>query len=349
MNQYKEKYPRFVDCLAFCLQRESGIQISTQDFDFDNIPQHLKMKYQFLGVGKKQAQNKISTVWPKATATTHVVVKGKQEKTTRWCFKSFSVERNIENKGVVTRSFIGLKDCNSYVEEQSYSTMSQALEQHKQGLGRLLVLSNQSSLNKIMRGWPDRVLLEKLSLRSGGFSELFDALCIAFAHHVITEPELITEPMFKTFNAKFAQGINQFISDYLNQLMPLIKLREKAFIQLGELNSAVFKSSIEEIRTQLNFLWAKTTLINISASFLDDYNRYHKAILTRIKRIKENYPKEAEALDVWLDWQDWWNSIVKHENSHTHPEKNQSAKMDAARISDQFIFTWYQSKRRGVV
>ncbi|MEP2542302.1 MAG: DUF3418 domain-containing protein, partial [Kangiellaceae bacterium] len=33
------------------------------------------------------------------------------------------------------------------------------------------------------------------------------------------------------------------------------------------------------------------------------------AIEARIKRIKENFPKEQASLENWLEWQNWWQEL----------------------------------------
>ena len=78
---------------------------------------------------------------------------------------------------------------------------------------------------------------------------------------------------------------------------------------MARLKSDVFKSSIEDIKQQLVSLWSSRRFIQQGGNLYPSYHRYLKGIESRLTRINENFPKEQIALDIWQDWNDWWNDL----------------------------------------
>ena len=317
--KYATKDLRFVDALAKVLQRDSGQQIKITDFDLENISPHLKMKFKLLSTQGGKKQQTISSVWPEIQS---VKVSNKpvgNRKITSWDFNEFRIEQVNKESGVVTRKFSGLVDCTTFVQIQAFPSQSIAASYHQLGVGRLVLLDNKSMLNRLYRGWPEKANLERLCIRNGGFQELFDGLCQSLCNELINSLESISRKDFSRLSEKFAEQVHRFLANKLTEILPLIKLREKAFAEIGDLNEKVFSASIKDIRSQLESLWLRERIANLRPSFSDDYSRYHKGILARIKRIRENYPKEADALDVWLDWLDWWTTLEKSANHNIAP------------------------------
>lgn len=313
LEKFNQATDLFVPSLAKTLQRLTGKLISENDFSIQNVEAYLTMKYKIIN-GKKithtadlsQAKKSTNKEQHQATALSN----GEQIK--NWQFDSFEIERQKSNKQQVSRIFQGLSDQNSHVIIEEFPSYQSALMNHQQGVARLLILTNQSQINQFFNGWPDKKLLEKLSIRFDGFKKLYDTLMLSIAIELIENElsdNIYSNETFDRLNSIFVKKFRTNISDKLNNILPLIKQREQLFTQLSELKQQAFKESIEDMRLQLNTLWSQEYLLDSKQRLFEDYTRYHKGISARIKRILTSYPKEQQALETWLEWQEWWNEL----------------------------------------
>ncbi|TQV82985.1 ATP-dependent RNA helicase HrpA [Aliikangiella coralliicola] len=326
----------FINELAKVLQRLTGKHIQSSDFNLENVEPHLKMKYKILG-GRKTDTNlrgKNSSGSNKALKSitslssdkiSRFEEKGKtaikkQEKFQHWVFGNFQIEQEISQNNFVSRIFQGLQDFGSHVKLVEFPTKQSALKSHIVGVSRLILIANQTHLNKMFNAWPEKSQLEKLSIRFDGFRMIFDVLALAYAKSLISSEKRfasngeLDESGFKKLCDQFQQNFRVVMAEQLNALLPLAKLREAIASDIGGLNESSFTDSISDMRGQLQALWQTKYLLSAEEPFFENYTRYHKAIKARIKRIKENYPKEQNALDTWLAWHSWWNELTKQKS-----------------------------------
>ncbi|WP_210330280.1 ATP-dependent RNA helicase HrpA [Aliikangiella sp. G2MR2-5] len=309
----------FFEALSQVLQRILGEPVSTELFDSDSLPQHLKMKYLPLASGKANVWQsleklKATQVSKKGTSLNTI----SDLRTTSWNFKHFEIEKVEKIKGVESRIFQALVDRGTAVVTETFATKCAALRAHKLGVARLLILENHTLVNKLFNSWPDKVELERLCIRFDGFRALFDILCLSCARQLVGETVIDQQKVFSQASEHFAQTISGMMSELLNEILPLIRLREKVYSQISALNEKIFSQSIKDMREQLRRLWSKELLLSVEKLKIDDYQRYHRGIMARIKRINENYPKEKAALDIWQEWWNWWLSVEKLDSENRY-------------------------------
>ena len=311
----------FVDELARVLQIKTGKQFKPSDFDLANLEPHLKMKFSLakrkgsshLSSSLKEALSKVAK--PAKTHTTQ------SDKFYEWEFAKYELEKETTKGKVKLRIFQALADRQQWVESIPCNNLNQAISTHRQGIARLLMLEHKSKLNKAFNSWPDKTQFEKLCIRYGGFKSLFDAVLIAIGQNLVAKQLIQSEQEYRQVSKQFSSKVLPLIAEYLGQLLPLIKLREKLFQQLSRLNYNSFPDSIDDIKRQIKELWDSRTLQQIDLALIDDFVRYHKGAELRIKRINENYPKEKAAMEIWEEWHQWWLDLNTEALQQTSKEE----------------------------
>ena len=308
---------RFVDELARVVQRQSGKQIKPADFAMDKIPSHLTMKFK---TGKNKTASYLSSLVSVKKNRQQVVsfttenVSGQSYKC--WQFEDFQVEQQMQHKGQLSRVFRGLYDCQDKVIIKEFPSLENALVNHRQGIAKLICMENEALLNQFFNSWPDKKQLERLSIRFEGFRPLFNTITLKWATELIKlagNERKLTRKQFELLAKEFSENFRPVLSQQLTNLIPLIKLREKIYSQISELNQNALADSINDLKQQLSQLWSSAVFLSAGSELFSNYLRYHDGILLRLKRIKTNYPKEQQALLTWLEWERWWDEIIESE------------------------------------
>jgi ATP-dependent helicase HrpA len=309
----------FITQLAKSVQRLMGRPIKETDFDLDNIPKHLMMKY---NIKQKNQSLSIESLnqfkFKQVDKTSLLATDSSLKRYTDWQFESFVIEQINTDNSQVNRVFQGLTDDQQSVVIKHYPSINLAFNANCQGIARLIMLKNSGLLNQFFNSWPDKKYLEMLSIRFDGFKPLFESVVIKWLISMIKQTikkqviktdnsnNIITTELFSQFNQNFNQNFRKQLSQDLNAILSVVKQRESLFAELAALNAKVFKTSIEDIKQQLHILWSKDVLIKADSDVYFDYKRLQQAISVRITRIQSNYPKEQQALETWLEWFEWY-------------------------------------------
>ncbi len=318
LQKIDQQGKRFIDELANVLQRISGIHIKIGDFDMESLPAHLKMKYRVLDKNTvRQITSLVEFRIEKSTVHGGHSVSSLSSAIKSWPEADFKLEKTVTNNNITSRIFQGFHDQQGKVVIKPFSSKKAAEQGHIRGLARLILTACQSELNQFFNSWPDKIQLEKLSIRLGGFKLLFDSLALMVAVSFVDEQftkdkhSITAESNYLKLKDKFKSGFRQLLSVQLNNILPLIRSREQLFVLVAELKEGVYDESIEDIRAQLKALWSPINMQNAGDSLLDNYKRYQKGLLVRLERIKTNYPKEQSSMETWKDWLEWWDDLVQ--------------------------------------
>jgi len=307
----------FTQELARELQKQSGKQLLESDFEMSKVASHLTMKYK--SIGKKQVLPLLSLSNIKAakSSVSKKASVSSDNKFKSWAFGHFLIEKQLTNKNQLSRVFQGLKDCNEYVLVDEFPSLQSAVDSHKQGVARLVLLQNSTLLNQFFNSWPEKKLLERLSIRFDGFRAVFNSLVLKWAVSLFDNQKLkgsvsvveLTDEAFNLLNNLFSTDFRKSISQQLTLLLPMIKQREQVFSAIAALKQNSYPDSIKDMKAQLNLLWCHNSLISSQSAPFDDYTRFQQGLIVRIKRIQSNYPKEQSAMETWLEWEGWWQEL----------------------------------------
>jgi len=301
--------------MAKTINHLKATRLTENDFDLDALPVHLRMKFKNPSSGKDNQSISYKLIELKADTRTseeknanHVI--GKQEFLKLYSWPKFDVELEVSKTihGNQVRLFHGLIDKNTHVEFADFSDLKSAHFNHRKGVARLILLSQLRLIKDIKNGWPERREIEKYQIRFGGFDSLLDWISLSVAISILDKENQVisTEKQFLMLCKIFASQARQLIAEGLTKQLKLLKHMAKIYDQLSKLNSDVYCESVEDIKQQIISLWTGDKFIQLGYQLSSTYSRYFLAIESRITRIQENFPKEQQALDNWLEWQQWF-------------------------------------------
>jgi len=311
----------FKKTLIQIVKEVTGIEILSQDIKLDEIPHHLQMKFRNDSSNKKSGvfSRKLIEVQAKhrlennsnSGANSKQPSNDLTKKLYAWPDKDFSLQEINQVAGRDIRVFRGLVDCDTHVELMEFSSLQQTESTHQFGVARLVILDQLRLIKDIKNGWPDRKEIEALNLRFGGFASLLDWIVQSIIHQVINETDkaVTTEKEFSALTEKFAKIARAEISIQLTESLKLLKQMNCIFSNLASLKSDVYKNSVSDIKQQLSDLWCGKRFIQLGDSAYQSYSRYFLGIESRLERVVGNFPKETSSLDVWQDWDDWWQEF----------------------------------------
>ena len=305
----------FTKELARELQKQCGKRIHESDFDMEKVASHLTMKYSAVGKGKVQPLLSLANISSKKQKVFNKESLSTVDKYFEWKFDCFHVEKQLTIKQHVSRVFQGLKDCYDHVTIEEFPSLECAIDNHKKGIARLVVLNNITLVNQVFNSWPEKKLLERLSIRFNGFRAVYDSLVLKWAVSLISKNNskritAFTNDEFTQLSQLFSTEFRAQVSQQLIALLPLIKQREDVFFAISGLSQNAYPESIEDMKEQLKQLWTHNNIISCQSDALTDYTRFQQGLTARIKRIQANYPKEQVAMETWLEWESWWNELV---------------------------------------
>lgn len=307
----------FKHLLSQVLQKVAALDISLDDLDLNGLPVHLKMKFKTTDqAGKKllhctELLQLATQVKSKSTQTVKIQPLSTHKKLLCWPEFDIEIESNNIKQGQNVRLFSGLFDGDSFVELRHFSSREEAELYHQKGVARLLVINQTRLVKSIKNSWPDRQLLERLNLRFGGFELLLDWCVMATAFQFVQQAKhnILCAADFKALNQAFATDARQKISEQLIVVEKLLKQLDNIYSNLASLTSEVYADSISDIKDQIESLWCLAHFMRQGDSLSQNFKRYFLAIESRIARLEGNFPKEQQALENWIEWQDWWQEI----------------------------------------
>lgn len=314
----------FINELARVLQKISGKHIQPHDFELDTLEPFLTMKYKV--VGQKNSYPLSSLTEFKLTSRSSRKEQSlNEDKITQWPKQTFEVEKTQTQGNQLTRIFQAFQDKGTHIVVNQFASNTMAEESHLIGTSRLLLLHHKSVLQKFFNTWPDKQRLEKLNLRSGGFKLVFDSLALVVARNsVAVAHPVTTETDFKTVCNHFNQSFRAELSAQLAIMLELLKQRESIYLKLSDMTAQAYVSSVKDIRNQLASLWSVDAILMAEQDLYEKYKRYLSGVEIRIKRILNNFPKEQQSLETWLEWLDWWQDIDNQKNKNSFPLEYQS-------------------------
>ena len=305
----------FKTVLVKTINQLKSVRLTENDLDLDALPVHLKIKFKNHSSGKgsqpiihklTELKNGAATQYSKTKNS--AAAKDQLLKLNSW--PDFDIEleviKNISGNQI--RIFQGLMDKNTHAEVAEFSDLEAASLNHRKGIARLILLNQLRLVKDIKNGWPERREIEKYQIRFGGFEPLLDWVALSVAIEIINKEEKLisTEKQFFVLCDIFSSTARHKIAERLSQLIKLLRQVDRIYNQLSSLNSDVYQESVEDIKKQIISLWSGDRFIQLGGQLNSTYSRYLNAIDSRMTRVKENFPKEQQALDNWQEWQQWF-------------------------------------------
>ncbi len=218
---------------------------------------------------------------------------------TEWDFDELPQEVALDHSGISIKAWPALRDCGDSVALEVMDNPLQAEKVSRQGQLRLALLRGREQvkyLNKhLLRGRELALTAAKIGERQ----KLVDALISAAFQQAIfsvqTEDQTVVRDR-QQFDQAWEQGIGKVVGlaqDYaavIESLLPVLHELQKQLRKLGL--PAIYAA--EDIRKQLDWLFATETLHGLSAEIVGQYPRYIRAVQVRLEKLSIQQSKDRD-------------------------------------------------------
>ncbi|MCF6192791.1 MAG: DUF3418 domain-containing protein, partial [Kangiellaceae bacterium] len=308
------------------LLRTKAFELSVDQINTDDLPSHLKMKYVALNssknrnekyysdlssIKKNHADNHSSSTNNINANSKHSEALANQHQLIRWPEDDFKIEELVNKNGRELRLFNAITDCENYVVVKQYPSLISALDANNKGVCRLIQIENKTLIKEFNNSWPERREIEKLTLRFGGFSNLLDWIVCTNALQIISSAGARVESKgsYEQVQVMVSRDLRSRVANDLNAVIWCLKSTQKIYLHMSQLKSEVYQASISDISAQLKKLWSSESFTRKGARVFSDYKRYLEGVESRLVRIEENFPRESQLMQDWLEWIGWWKEL----------------------------------------
>ncbi|MCU8045065.1 ATP-dependent RNA helicase HrpA [Shewanella sp. SM68] len=282
---------------AMCKQllRMSGTRISPEDFDLTQLPAHLQMNFKIeddknnlVAEGRVLDTLKAELQGVVAKAIRQVADKGiEQEALTEWSFGDLPQQYQQQKGNYQVRAFPALIDKKDSVAIKLFDDEFEALDTHRQGLRRLLLLNIPSPVKHLQQALPNKAKLAMYFNPFGQVQILIDDIIAAAVQQLLDEKALDVRNQ-----AQFEQA-KDWVRQELNPTAEQIALKVEQILTLYQSIKKRLKGKISldiafamsDIQSQLDKLVFKGFVESCGWNRLADVARYLKAIEIRVEKL----------------------------------------------------------------
>ncbi|TCM67761.1 ATP-dependent helicase HrpA [Acinetobacter calcoaceticus] len=295
--------------LAFQLR---GEQISAQDFSFERVPAYLTPLIKVLDdKGRVLEQGRdLSELKARCRAETHRPVKQLSGE-----FKTFPDDFIFESSqkvsGVVVKQYQALVPCTEFslleantssgVVIQTFNDQTEALEQHRQGVIRLIHMQLGDLVRQLKKQISKDLALAYAPL--GDKAKLEQMLIYATLQMSIES--------VPTDLAGYQQMLLKVKQSFLSHGQAALKIMTEIYTQWQEirqkirgLDQAIFGKCIDDMEDQMDLMNLSNFVYSKSHDIWLEYPRYLKGLILRLERLPNNLNRDITAIaeiDPWMD------------------------------------------------
>ncbi|MDT3279945.1 ATP-dependent RNA helicase HrpA [Shewanella sp. SP2S1-2] len=282
---------------AMCKQllRMSGTRISPEDFDLTQLPAHLQMnfkieddKHNLVAEGRVLDTLKAELQGVVAKAIRQVADKGiEQEALTEWSFGDLPKQYQQQKGNYQVRAFPALIDKKDSVAIKLFDDEFEALDAHRQGLRRLLLLNIPSPVKHLQQALPNKAKLAMYFNPFGQVQILIDDIIAAAVQQLLDEKALDVRNQTQFEQAKdwVRQELNPTAEQIALKVEQILTLYQSIKKRLKGKISLDIAFAMSDIQSQLDKLVFKGFVESCGWNRLVDVARYLKAIEIRVEKL----------------------------------------------------------------
>lgn len=284
------------------LKRMTGVQISLEEWEAVELPEHLGFHFKVLSDGEVLAQGqnlaKLKQQFSgKAVQAIHQQQPQPEKlRGTGWIFGELESVMEQEQDGVVLRAWPALFDLGGQVEKQLFHREDEALWQHQWGVARLTLNALSSQVRLLERYRNNLPGFQKLMVEKSAFARTSaDNALLKFAQvHFGINADINSEQKFSAMlnqhRGTFVEAGEQWLSktsQILDSYRGIQRRLEKNFpLALAHAHG--------DIRQQMARLFFPEMWQAVSEEQWLHYPRYLKAVEHRLDKIGGNIPRDKQ-------------------------------------------------------
>jgi ATP-dependent helicase HrpA len=296
--------------------RIAGERIAVSDFDWERLPEELRMNFRVLDAdGKPLAESRNLDSLRKelgvqqAEAFAAIAVKDVpqwgREKIIAWDFGDFPETLEIRRGGMTVTVYPALLDQRESVAQRLANSPDQALKISRRGVLRLFQLAYRKVLQTQAHWIPD---FEKLQISSLGLPD-FDLkrdladLLAARALELDEQPLPRSEAAFHERLQTAKERIGLAVQDVARVIAPLLENFQHVRLLVEQNAKSRHQTAFHDVKQQVNRLFVPGFLIDTDWHWLKEYPRYLKAIVQRLDKLKSGGEQQdmttTQQLERW--------------------------------------------------
>jgi ATP-dependent helicase HrpA len=295
--------------LAREIQAQTYTPVTPQDFDWDRVPEHLKVGFAVADARGAVIQRGKSLsalqagLKPAARESVAKVVDAprpadrvERSGITTWDFGDLDRVRDTEHGGNRIRAYPALVDEGSTVAIRLQSTPADQAAAHRRGVLRLLVLSIPSPTGYVQEHLTTQ---EKLALAHSPYrttAELFEDCLVACIADVVDPGEIFTEAQFQAARAAVSSGLVDALFSVVGQVSHILAATREADKAIRDATSMALIAPLGDARSQLDALVFPGFVSRAGLNRLRRYPLYLQGLSHRISRLAENVGRDR----VWM-------------------------------------------------
>jgi ATP-dependent helicase HrpA len=310
----------------------TGVKITTEDWQLDQIPDYLKITFSIVDNNnkeiasskdlillKEQLKNEIQQAL--SSLTTQKTVQIEQNDLTDWTFDLLPSVYEETHKNYTIKAYPAIIDNQNSVSIKLIDNQYEQQRLTKLGLRRLLILNIPSPIKYLHEKLPNK---SKLSLYFNAFGTVLSLIddCIACAVDYLIEKnnQIIQNRDNYQSLLNYTKGnINETVVDIAKQVESILVLYNNINKKLKGRIDLSLAFSLSDIKKQLDHLVYKGFVAKSGYKRLPDINRYLSAIEKRIEKLMVNFTKDKQSLNiiesVEKQYVTWVNSLPENSKS----------------------------------
>jgi ATP-dependent helicase HrpA len=318
-HQLQHDTQPLLDALAKILSKRAGQPIRAHEFELENLPTHLNMQLVLVDtegdeLGRASSVEDLQDHFGQQARDNIAEVDHRWQRSNilHWDFGDIPEAVEIGTHGVKTIAYPALVDAVINVELRLFDDPGEAVEAHRCGITRLVLLSSDFGKKLLKRPLP---YWQEIGIRYSPIGSALDlraSLLDAVIQKLIFQDQRVirSKAIFDEDIARIGPHFTHEIEPYCKALMLALKAYGEIMSRLSELS--IPDQSERSIRTQIDYLLYEDFLLEVPLTALLHYPLYFKALEARVDRLAYDPQGDLKKLaqltpysDYYLEsWQD---------------------------------------------
>ena len=310
-------------------RKMTGVKITNEDWQLDQIPDYLKMSFSIVDNNKEIAfgkdldklkeQLKTQVQQALSSLTEKKSISLEQDNLTDWNFGTLPHIYEAKQKNYVVKAYPTIIDNQNSVSIKLVDSKQEQQRLTKLGLRRLLILNIPSPIRYLHEKLPNK---SKLGLYFNSFGTVLSLIddCIACAVDYLIEKNNQTienQEQYQQLLDYTKAHINETVVDIAKQVESILTLHFNINKKLKGRVDLSLAFALSDIKQQINNLIYKGFVAKSGYHRLNDIHRYLLAIEKRIEKLMQNASKDRQAMNTVEEvknlYENWLNSLTENQ------------------------------------
>lgn len=310
-------------------RKMTGVKITNEDWQLDQIPDYLKMSFSIVDNNKEIAfgkdldklkeQLKTQVQQALSSLTEKKSISLEQDNLTDWNFGTLPHIYEAKQKNYVVKAYPTIIDNQNSVSIKLVDSKQEQQRLNKLGLRRLLILNIPSPIKYLHEKLPNK---SKLGLYFNSFGTVLSLIddCIACAVDYLIEKNNQTienQEQYQQLLDYTKAHINETVVDIAKQVESILTLHFNINKKLKGRVDLSLAFALSDIKQQINNLIYKGFVAKSGYHRLNDIHRYLLAIEKRIEKLMQNASKDRQAMNTVEEvknlYENWLNSLTENQ------------------------------------